>query len=151
MPRNGFKVSVPRTGRVRAPNLDNGQLTRIGKKMVLAQLTRWTSGVNAYGQPAKPLSKKYLFIKKKLTGVSRPRRDNKLTGVLSSNYSLRRANEGIIRADATSRAAREHASRAEKHDSMIGFGPSDQVVVFDAAKVEFGKYLQRAWVPVSRG
>lgn len=145
---SGLNVKVTKSGRVRGPNLDYGQLTLIGETMVKEQKKRWSQAINAEGNQAKPLSKKYLFIKKKYTRVSRPTRDNKMTGALSQNFTLRRANDQKIRAENTARGPRQHAQQAQKFDQMIGFAGSDQIAIFKATQGVYGQWLQKAWVPL---
>jgi hypothetical protein len=145
---DGVKIRVTQTGRVKPPNLDNGQLTAIGREMVEAQKLRWSKAINADGNPAKPLSKKYLFMKKKFTGASRPRRDMKMTGQTVANFGLRKAINGVIRAENSTRETRRRAQRASDTEQMIGFSGSDQVTVFRESQTQYGKFLQRAWVPL---
>jgi hypothetical protein len=145
---SGLKIKVTQTGRIKPPNLDNGQLTAIGNDMVAAQKERWSKGINAEGNPAKPLSKRYLFIKKKFTGASRPIRDMKMTGQTLANFSLRKAVNGVIRAENSTRETRRRALRSQQVEEMIGFAGSDQVVVFREALDQYGSWLKRAWVPL---
>jgi len=141
-------VKVKKTGRVRPPQLDNGQLTYIGRLMVAAQKDRWSKSIDAEGNQAKPLSMRYFFKKRKYLGVNQPRRDNRLTGLMAQNFQLRKAINGVIRAEPTSRMARQHANQAQGFEEMIGFAGSDQTVVFRAAQREYGAWLQKAWVPI---
>ena len=142
------KVKVKQTGRVKAPRLDNGQLTKIGNLMVKTQKERWAKGLNASGNNAKPLSKKYTFIKKKFRGVNRPLRDNQMTGVLVANFTLRKALDNVIRAENTSREARAHANRALGFDEMIGFSGPDQVDLFRSVQAEYGAWAKKAWFQI---
>ena len=142
------KVKVKQTGRVKAPRLDNGQLTKIGNLMVKTQKERWAKGLNASGNNAKPLSKKYTFIKKKFRGVNRPLRDNQMTGVLVANFTLRKAIDNVIRAENTSREARAHANRAQGFDEMIGFSGPDQVDLFRSVQAEYGAWAKKAWFQI---
>jgi hypothetical protein len=139
-------IKVKQTGRIRPPNLDNGQLTAIGKEMVVAQKLRWSQAVNTTGTAARQLSKRYLFIKKKYRRVNRPVRDMRMTGLTIDNFQLRKAINGVIRAENTSREGRRRAQRAQQYEDMIGFAGSDQIVVFREAQAQYGKWLQRAWV-----
>jgi hypothetical protein len=143
------KVKVKQTGRIRAPRLDNGQLTLIGHRMVATQKARWANGVDASGNTAKPLSKKYTFIKKKYRGVNRPIRDNQMTGVLVANFTLRKAIDNQIRAENTSRAGRAHANRAQGFDEMIGFSGPDQVDLFRSVQAEYGNWAKKAWFQIN--
>lgn len=143
-----FTVKVKRTGRVQPANLDNGPLTEIGRLMVKAQLQRWSQGVNAEGNKAKPLSKRYLFIKQAYTKVHRPIRDMKMTGRTVANFQLRKAVNGTIRAENTTRAERTKAQRAQGYEEMIGFAGSDQMTVFRASQIQYGNWLQKAWIPI---
>jgi hypothetical protein len=143
-----ISVKVPRTGRVRMPQLDNGPLTTIGKAMVAAQLVRWSKGINAEGNPAKKLSVKYAIIKQK-TLHKKAIRDMQMTGTLAKNFALRKASNGVIKAENTSRLARDHARRADQYEQMIGFAGSDQITVFNEAEKQYGKWMQTAWIPVN--
>lgn len=143
------RVKVKQTGRVKAPRLDNGKLTRIGELMVAAQKDRWSQGVNAAGNQAKPLSMKYLFKKKAYTHENRPIRDNKMTGLLVGNFQLRRAIDNVIRAENTTRNARAHANGAQIYEEMIGFAGTDQLVVFRATQRAYGEYAKNAWFQVN--
>jgi hypothetical protein len=149
MAKSGLTVKVPRTGRVKAPNLDHGALTFIGQHMVNAQKQRWLRGIDANDQPAKRLSKKYLFIKKGIRNVSRPIRDMYLTGMTINNFILRKANDGQIRAENTTREARKRAQRANNIDQMIGFASTDADQVFRSSAAQYGKFVQKAWIPIS--
>src|SRR5262245_42865524 len=93
-------VKVKKTGRVKKPTLDHGQLTTIGQAMVDKQKQRWAQGINAEGMRAKPLAKPYLYRKAKIRRTNRPIRDLHLTGLLLSNFTLRKAINGVIRAEA---------------------------------------------------
>jgi hypothetical protein len=143
------KVNVPRTGHVKKPNLDNGKLTRIGNRMVKEQKARWEKHINANGQQAKPLNKKYVFIKKKVRNVGRPYRDNNLTGVMLKNFILRKAINGVIRAENTSREARQHARQAQLHEEMIGLSGSDQAALYRDVQTAYGALAKNAWYQVN--
>jgi hypothetical protein len=148
MTPDGLNVKVTKTGRVRGPNLSDPQLKAIGDAMVKAQKARWDDGVNASGNQAKPLSKKYFFMKRSVLHQTSPIRDMKMTGATVANFSLRKANNGVIRAENTTRAARDHANRAQGAEEMIGFAGSDQIVVFRESQLQYGLFLQKAWVPI---
>lgn len=148
MAKDPLKVKVKRTGRVKEPNLSDPQLKAIGEEMVTAQKLRWTKAVNAEGNAAKKLSVKYFFIKRKVRGNPRPVRDMYLSGATVKNFSLRKASGGQIRAENTSRATRKSATGANSIDQMIGFAGSDQNSLFKASQLQYGIYLQRAWVPI---
>jgi hypothetical protein len=144
----GTGIQVKQTGRVRPANLDNGVLTAIGKHMVAEQLIRWAKGINADGNKAKPLSKKYFFLKRAYSGNTRPIRDNKMTGALVQNFQLRKANDGQIRAEPTRRLTRAHAQRAEQYENMIGFSGPEINSLFKDAQVAYGQWLQKAWFQI---
>lgn len=146
---DGMKVAVKKTGRIKPATLDHGPLTEIGRAMVLAQKARWARGVNANDQSAKPLSKKYLFIKQKIRGIHRPIRDMHLSGETIANFQLRKAINGVIRAENTTRKTRVRAQAAQKIAEMIGLAGSDQLVIFRNAQVQYGRALQKAFVPLS--
>ena len=145
-----FQYSVPKSGRVRGPNLADPQLAAIGAAMVAAQKDRWAKGVDANGQPAKKLSVRYAIIKQAVLH-KRPQRDNVMTGLLKQNFTLRKAANGVIRAENTTRLARAHATRANSYDQMIGFAVTDAKVIFDGAQAEYGKYVNTAWIPLDTG
>ena len=142
-------VKVVKTGRFKPPVLDNGKLTEIGNKMVAAQKQRWSQGRNATDAKARPLSKPYLFRKAKLRRTNRPIRDLHLTGLLLSNFTLRKAVNGVIRAEPTSREGRKHATSATEKDQMIGFAGSDAAAVFDETAKQYGSLAEKMWFPVT--
>jgi hypothetical protein len=144
----GLRVSTKYTGLVRPPRLDNGQMTKIGREMVAAQKKRWADAVDASGNPAKRLSMKYLFEKKKFTHTSRPLRDMKMTGRTIANFQLRKALDSTIRAENTTRLERSKARRAQVAGNMIGFSPTDQITVFRSVNREYGEWATRAWVKI---
>jgi predicted TIM-barrel fold metal-dependent hydrolase len=144
----GLSIKVKQTGRVRPANLDHGPLTIIGTEMVKAQKLRWSKGINAAGNRAKPLARKSLFIKAKFRHTNRPIRDMQMTGGTIQNFTLRKAINNVIRAENTSRNTRSKAQRAQKYEDMIGFAGSDQITVFNSAQVQYGRWLQTAWVPI---
>jgi hypothetical protein len=147
-PRDPFSVHVTKTGKIIKPRLEQGPLLNIGNIAVAEQKKRWAAAIDAEGNAAKQLSMKYLFEKKAFTGVNRPKRDMKMTGVTVDNFTLRRAINNQIRAENTSRAARSHANRAQTYEQMIGLAGSDQIAIFKATQAEYGAYLKRAWVPI---
>ena len=144
----GLKIKVKQTGRVRVPNLSDPQLKAIGDAMVAAQKARWAKAIDADGQPAKKLSVKYFFEKRKYKGGGTPVRDMNMTGATVANFSLRRAAQNQIRAENTTRAARAHALRAQSYEEMIGFAVSDARVVITESQNQYGEYVKRAWIPV---
>jgi hypothetical protein len=137
-----------RGGHVRAPKLEDPQMAKIGQLMVDEQKRRWKKAVDADGMAAKKLSVKYFFLKRQYLGGGTPVRDNQITGLLVKNFTLRKATANQIRAENTSREARQHANQAQGYDQMIGFAISDMKVVFDATQQEYGNYVKTAWVPV---
>lgn len=142
------KYKVKRTGRVRVPKLNDPQLKAIGEEMVIAQKERWRDAINANGTPAKKLSVKYFMEKRKYHGGGTPVRDMNMTGRTIANFSLRRASEGQIRAENTTRAERAKAMRAQGYDEMIGFAIQDAQIVFDETKRQYGNYVKTAWIPL---
>ena len=146
---NGMKTTV-KSGRVRGPNLSDPQLKIIGDAMVAAQKDRWAKGVDAAGQPAKKLSVKYSIIKQAFLH-KRPIRDNYITGLLVANFTLRKAADGVIRAENTTKLARAHARRSNSYDQMIGFAVSDSKVVLTETQAQYGQWAQRAWIPMGPG
>lgn len=145
---DGLNVKVTKTGRLRGPDLSDPQLKAIGDAMVESQKARWDDGVNAEGNQAKPLSKKYFFMKRGFTHQLSPIRDMKMTGATVANFTLRKASNGIVRAENTSRAGRLHANRAQGYEEMIGFAGTDQNRIFRESQLQYGLLLQRAWVPI---
>jgi hypothetical protein len=147
---NNVKINVTKTGRVRGPNLSDPQLKVIGDLMVAEQKARWARGEDASGQPAQKLSVRYAIIKQAVLH-KRPKRDNKMTGLLVQNFTLRKAANGVIRAENTTRLARAHALRANGYDQMIGFAVTDAKVVFAETQAQYGQYVNTAWIPLDRG
>jgi hypothetical protein len=144
---DGMKTTV-KGGRVRGPNLSDPQLKAIGDLMVAAQKERWLKGVDAAGQPAAKLSVRYAIVKQAVLH-KRPIRDNVMTGLLFNNFTLRKAADGVIRAENTTRLARDHARRANSFDQMIGFALTDAKVVLDETQAQYGEYAKRAFIPLS--
>jgi hypothetical protein len=144
---NSVQVKVTKTGRVRGPNLSDPQLAVIGAKMVAQQKARWAKAVDANGQPAAKLSVRYAIIKQAVLH-KRPVRDMTMTGLLVQNFTLRKASNGVIRAENTTRLARLHARRANSYDQMIGFALADSKAVFDEAQAQYGQYVNTAWIPL---
>ena len=142
------KVKVKKSGRVKGPNLEDPQLKMIGDEMVRTQKLRWDDGINAEGSQAKRLSFKYFKEKQKFTGQASPIRDMTMTGDTVKNFTLRRAAQGQIRAENTSRLARQKATRAQNAEEMIGFAGTDQIAIFKASQLQYGIYVKRAWVPI---
>lgn len=155
MERDGISIKVLKSGRIIPARLDNAGLTRIGDAMVALQLKRWSLGLNADGNAAKPLGKKTFFAKRgyfKKAGITRPViRDNNMTGSLVANFSLRKAINGVIRAEPTRRETRAHASRADSYVQMIGFASYEQVQIFETAFAEYGQIFTKAWIPIVNG
>jgi len=136
-----------RAGRVRPPTLDDPQLAAIGQKMVAEQKARWARAVNASGQSAEKLSVRYAIIKQAILH-KRPKRDMSLSGRTITNFQLRKASLGRIRAENTTRYERTKARSANGYDQMIGFALTDAKVVIDGAQAEFGKWVNKAWIPL---
>jgi hypothetical protein len=149
MAGNSFNYNVKTTGRVRGPNLSDPQLAIIGAKMVAAQKDRWAKAVDASGQPAAKLSVRYAIIKQAVLH-KRPVRDMSMTGQTIKNFTLRKAANGVIRAENTTRLERAKALRANSYDQMIGFALSDAKVVFTETQAQYGQYVQTAWIPLDR-
>jgi hypothetical protein len=144
----GVQITVPKTGKVRGPNLSDPQLKAIGDAMVAEQKARWGKSIDAGGQPAKKLAVRYAIIKQAVLH-KRAVRDMRLTGATIANFTLRKAADGRIRAENTTRLERAKALRANSYDQMIGFANSDAKVVFDETQVQYGKYVQTAWIPIT--
>jgi hypothetical protein len=142
-----FNIQVKQTGRVRGPNLSDPALKAIGDAMVAAQKDRWSKAVDATGQPALKLSVKYAIIKQAFLH-KRPVRDMRMTGKTIANFSLRRAADGRIRAENTTRLERAKALRSNSYDQMIGFAVSDAKVIFDESQAQYGQWVNKAWIPL---
>lgn len=141
------------SGRFKLPQLDRGALTAIGEIMVVEQKARWTRGINALGVPAIPLTTRYGAFKSKVRRTASPIRDMQLTGMTVGNFQLRKAINGTIRAENSTREARKRAQQANNAEpaGMIGFAPSDQVAVFKESQKQYGGWLKNAWVPLRGG
>ena len=144
---NYVRITVKQAGRVKPPNLADPQLARIGTSMVTAQFQRWAKAVNANGLPAKPLRKHYAIIKQKYTH-KRAIRDNWMTGLLWKNFQVRKAADGVIRAENSTRLARDHANGSQRYEEMIGFAVTDAQVVIDESQKEYGNYVKTCWIPI---
>lgn len=161
------RVRVNQTVRIKGPRLDGGALTRIGTVMVASVKERIAKGVDADGRSAKPLSKSYAIFKsghlKKNRGIgtNRPIRDLSLTGNSLQNYSLRRAIDNVIRADATTRDARMKLDQAQNQvrktrgvavrvgfSQMFGFEGRNVQSVLTATRAEYGIYVKSAVIPI---
>jgi len=142
------QVKVKSAGRIRAPRLDYGKLTFIGRSMIEAQLDRWARGVNANGQTAKPLSVRYAIIKQRALR-KRPIRDMQMTGQLIANFGLRKAINNEIRVENSTKLNRQKAQRAQNYEEMIGFAGSDQTALYKSALDQYGVFLKEAWVPLN--
>ena len=161
------KVSVKRTVRLKAPKLDGGALTRIGTVMVASIKARIARGQDADGKKALPLSKSYAIFKsgylKKNRGIgtNRPIRDLSLTGVSMQNYTLRRAMDNVIRADATTRMARLKLTEGQRQQrkakgvistlgisQMFGWEGKNVAEVLAETRKEYGKYAKNAVIPI---
>jgi hypothetical protein len=143
------RIDVQKTGRVRGPNLSDPALKIIGEKMVAAQKARWANAIDANGQQAAKLSVRYAIIKQAVLH-KRPKRDMSMTGQTIKNFTLRKAANGIIRAENTTRLERAKALRANSYDQMIGFAVSDAQVVFDETQAQYGQWVQTAWIPLDK-
>jgi hypothetical protein len=144
----GINVEVKQSGRFRPPKLDGGALTAMGQELVRVQLERWENGLNVFDSKAKPLSKKAFFIKRRVRKTSRPVRDLNMTGLLRSNFTLRKAIDNVIRAEPTSRAARQHARQGNAPEQMIGFAGSDMKAAYDEAVKAWGRLAGTLWYRV---
>jgi hypothetical protein len=138
-----FRIKVDQTGRVEPPVLTQEQLNDIGETMVRNQKERWTRGVNALDQQARPLAP--VTAKGKVTYGKRPIRDMEMTGVVRENFTLRKATMTEILAENTSVAGRMHARKAQKFERMIGLAPSERTALFLHAQRAYSIYLKRAW------
>lgn len=144
---NTVNIRVTKTGRVRGPNLSDPQLKAIGDAMVAEQKSRWAQSKNADGQQAKRLAVRYAIIKQ-ATLHRRAVRDMSMTGATIKNFTLRKAANGTIRAENTTRLERQKAVRANSYEQMIGFAVTDARVVFAEAQQEYGQYVETAWIPL---
>ena len=71
-----------------------------------------------------------------------------MTGQTIKNFTLRKAANGVIRAENTTRLERAKALRANSYDQMIGFALTDAKVIFTAAEAQYGQYVNTAWLPL---
>jgi hypothetical protein len=147
--RASMNITVKRTGRVRPPNLSDPQLKKIGDTMVTAQKLRWEKAMNAEGQIAKKLSVRWAIIKQAVLH-KRPERDMKLTGRTIKNFQLRKAADGRIRAENTTRYERSKALGCNSYDQMIGFSLFETRMVIAEAQAEYGQYVKTAWIPLDQ-
>ena len=145
---DAVKVTLKKSGRLKPPVLTDPVLTKIGEEIVRKQKERWSKSVSANGDKAAPLSKPYLFRKAKIRRTNRPVRDMHLTGLLRDNFTLRKAANGIIRAEPTSREGRKHATSANAKDQMIGFSGTDVKTVYDETSAAYGKLAKEMWIPI---
>ena len=146
MAQGGMKVKY-KGGRIRTPKLTDPALIRIGNATVAEQKARWAKGMSANGVPAKKLSVRYAIIKQQKLH-KRPIRDNQMTGALIANFSLRKATNDVIRAENTTRMARQHANQSQQYEEMIGFALTDARVVIAASQKEYGAYVEKAFIPL---
>ena len=161
------KVSVKRSVRLRGPNLDNGALTKIGEVMVATIKARIAQGMDADGNKALPLSRSYAIFKtgylKKNRGIgtNRPIRDLSLSGVSMQNYTLRRAADNVIRADATTRMARLKLTEGQQQQrkkkgvtstlgvsQMFGWEGRNVADVLAETRKQYGKFVKKAVIPI---
>ncbi len=144
---NSINIAVKKQGRVRPPNLPDAQLKAIGDVMVKAQKDRWAKHYNAQGVEAQKLTVRYAIIKQAVLH-KRAYRDMSMTGKTIKNFTLRKAAEGKIRAENTTKLERDKARRANNADQMIGFSMLDTMIISLATQKEFGSWVQRAWIPL---
>ena len=161
------KVSVKRSVRLRGPNLDNGALTKIGEVMVATIKARIAQGRDADGNKALPLSRSYAIFKtgylKKNRGIgtNRPIRDLSLSGVSMQNYTLRRAADNVIRADATTRMARLKLTQGQQQQrkkkgvtstlgvsQMFGWEGRNVADVLAETRKQYGNFVKKAVIPI---
>ena len=64
------------------------------------------------------------------------------------NFTLRKAINGVIRAENTSRLARKHALGSQTAEEMIGFAGSDVALAMKASEKACGKWMTKAWIPI---
>lgn len=140
-----MKLTVKESGKLKALKLNAAQYRQLGNAMLAANKRRIARGINADGNPARPLSKAYEAIKRKVRRVARPIRDMRLTGVTMNSYQITRAHGGIIRAEPTTGTARTRAFMAQRLEPMIGFTPVEERAVIKEARAMFGKYVQVSW------
>jgi hypothetical protein len=65
------------------------------------------------------------------------------------NFILRKAINGVIRAENTSREARQHARQAQLHEEMIGLSGSDQAALYRDVQTAYGALAKNAWYQVN--
>jgi hypothetical protein len=149
-----IKIKVQKTIRLRLAKLDHAELTAIGRTMVDNQRKRWARGVSADNQ-AIPLKPRYARMKKavlkKKGRAGTPLRDMSLFGVFGKSFRLRLAENNKIRAEATTRQAREHARRANRIVQMIGFSGPEFDSICNLAQKKYGAAFKRAVIRVGPG
>lgn len=144
-----FTIKVTESGRLKFMNLSRDQLQGIGNRIAAAQVSRWLQGINAQGQPAKPLSKGYAAQKARFTGNPQPKRDNWLTGAMANDFTVRRAGDNKILIYPEQPANRDAAAHSEQYENMIGFAPSDERLVYSEITAAFAALAIEAWEPVN--
>jgi hypothetical protein len=161
------KISVKRSVRLRGPNLDNGALTKIGEVMVSTIKARIAQGLDADGNKALPLSRSYAIFKagylkrNRGIGTNRPIRDLSLSGVSMQNYTLRRAADNVIRADATTRMARLKLTQGQQQQrkkkgitstlgtsQMFGWEGRNVADVLDETRKQYRDLVKKAVIPI---
>lgn len=138
-------MKVVQTGQLKALKLNAAQYRQLGNAMLDANKKRIRRGINAAGNPAKPLSKKYQRIKKKKRGVTRAIRDMWLTGLTMNSYQIVRAHSGVIRAEPRTAEGRKRAWAAQRLEPMFGFTPAEEKAVQKEARAMFGRNTRVLW------
>jgi hypothetical protein len=142
-----FKMNVDKTGQIAQPTLSSAECWAIGQEMVRSQKERWSKGINALDQAAKPLAPVTAKGKATYRGIGNPIRDMVMSGLTKDNFTLRKASMQEIRAENTSVEGRRRARQAQSFETMIGLSPTDRDHIFQAANRAYGVYLNRAWRP----
>lgn len=138
-------MKVVQSGQLKPLKLSAAQYRQLGNAMLAANKRRIKRGINAEGKQARPLSKKYQRIKRKVRGVARPIRDMVLTGRTMDSYQIVRAYGGVIRAEPRTAEGRKRAWAAQRLEPMFGFTAVEEKAVQKEARAMFGRNAQVLW------
>lgn len=144
-----IKMRLRQTGHLKQLKLTAAQYRELGEAMLRANKRRIGQGINAEGRPAKPLSRKYSAIKKRVRRVAAPKRDMKLTGATLKSYQIVRSYGGLIRAEPKGEVTRRRAFFAQRLEPMFGFTDYEEKAVLRKARSMFGRNTQFLWTAVN--
>ena len=141
-----IKLKIHGKGELRMKQLPAAEWRKLGEAMLAANKRRILKGVNAEGQPAKPLAPKYARIKRKQLRISRPIRDMRLTGETLLSYQVVRASGGIIRCEPKTAQGRKKAFFCQRLEPMIGFTDYEEAAVMRTVRSMLGRGANLEWV-----